>query len=452
VYARLSQDDGSKESTDRQVADCRAWCGLHKHAAAGPYVDRDLSAFSGVSRPQFERLLLDLEAGVVDGVVAWKFDRLVRRPRDFERLWAITEPRGQLVAAAVEPIDTSSDFGPFIARMLVGMAEMESKTISRRVRRAKEQARLEGRPKHGGHRGFGHERDGQLVPSEAALIREAAAAILSGSSVHGLAMDWARRGVRTPTGGPWGPPKIRRMLMQARLAGAREDADRGWHSTGAIIPILSEQQVRQLRAVLADPRRVTNHGRVGDALLTGILHCGSCGSKMTTGRVGKRRMYQCRNRPDRPGCGKVSVSLGLADADMAEAVLVALETPEVAVALNRRDDDAADAVADRLLEDRRALERLARDFYVERAITDAEFAAARSALTDRIEQAERSLSRGGGVVIDPASVRAEWERRDLDWRRSLVRLLIERVDCAPATKPYSRWNPDRLSARTTYSA
>jgi DNA invertase Pin-like site-specific DNA recombinase len=39
-----------------------------------------------VRRPEFERLLEDLKAGLLGGVICWKLDRLTRWHRDFERL------------------------------------------------------------------------------------------------------------------------------------------------------------------------------------------------------------------------------------------------------------------------------------------------------------------------------------------------------------------------------
>jgi hypothetical protein len=88
IYARLSDDKGAEQTaTTRQIADRRRLAGDRGWvvAEAHVYEDVDLSAFKQVRRPEFERLLEDLDAGLLAGVICWKLDRLTRSHRDFER-------------------------------------------------------------------------------------------------------------------------------------------------------------------------------------------------------------------------------------------------------------------------------------------------------------------------------------------------------------------------------
>jgi site-specific DNA recombinase len=52
---------------------------------AGSYVDDDVSAWSGKRRPQYERLLADLEAGEIDGLLVYDLDRLHRSRASWRR-------------------------------------------------------------------------------------------------------------------------------------------------------------------------------------------------------------------------------------------------------------------------------------------------------------------------------------------------------------------------------
>src|ERR1044071_1519532 len=88
VYLRISDDrDGNQEATTRQRADCAKFAAAQGWEVVDVYEDVDLSAYKrGVKRPEFERMLEAVKTKQVDGVVAWKIDRISRRLRDFARL------------------------------------------------------------------------------------------------------------------------------------------------------------------------------------------------------------------------------------------------------------------------------------------------------------------------------------------------------------------------------
>ena len=45
------------------------------------YVDSDISAYSGKRRPEYQRMLEEIEAGILEAVVVYHADRLHRHPR-----------------------------------------------------------------------------------------------------------------------------------------------------------------------------------------------------------------------------------------------------------------------------------------------------------------------------------------------------------------------------------
>lgn len=454
IYARLSVDDGTRTSTHRQVADCKSFATLRDWAVTDSYVDRDTSAYQpGTHRPQWERLLTDINQERVDGVVVWKLDRLVRRSADFERFWDIAERRGASLASVTEPIDTTTELGMAIVRILVVFAQLESAGISARTRRAKEQGVAEGRPKHGGYRGFGHRRDGSIIEAEAELIRAAAERILGGESLASVCRSWRDLSVTTPQGGGWHTPHLRRLLLQPRLAGARVTKTGEWVTGGGITPILTEALSRQVIAILSDPRRVTTRPRVHDALLTGLIYCAECGSRMVTGKVRDRRVYACRDRPGRAACGSIAVTAHLADAEVTRQVFTALAAGALPAALNAPSDDPFAIIAERLARDRRMLEQLAADYYTGRT-TASEHAKARPALLEQIATAEQALTRldhqTSLAALLHVDIPREWGIRDVEWQRRVLRLLVARVDCHPATRPINVWNPARLRVTPAY--
>ena len=96
IYTRLSRDpDGTQTATTRQANDCRAFAEREGWEVAKVYEDADLSGFRpGVVRPDFERMLEDIEARRIDGVLVWKLDRLSRQPGQFEAVVSTCERVG----------------------------------------------------------------------------------------------------------------------------------------------------------------------------------------------------------------------------------------------------------------------------------------------------------------------------------------------------------------------
>src|SRR5579884_3389761 len=87
IYCRISEDrEGAGLGVERQRADCEALVHQRRWRVVDVYVDNDLSAYSGKPRPEYRRMLRDVEAGRLGAIVAWHTDRLHRSPREFEEL------------------------------------------------------------------------------------------------------------------------------------------------------------------------------------------------------------------------------------------------------------------------------------------------------------------------------------------------------------------------------
>jgi site-specific DNA recombinase len=184
IYARLSQvrDEEDAEGINRQTADCEAFCAQRDWQVVEIVADSDASAFSGKERPGFERLKAMAAAEEIDRIVVWKFDRLVRRPQEFEALWAECEAREVHIASVADGIDTSIPMiGELLPRMITMIANMESKNISVRQKRKHLDLAQAGRHHGGGTRPFGLTADWSAIePEEAAHLRDAAERLLAG--------------------------------------------------------------------------------------------------------------------------------------------------------------------------------------------------------------------------------------------------------------------------------
>lgn len=456
IYARLSQDrNGESTSTERQVRDCEAFAESKGWRVVAHYVDSDLSAYSsGIIRPQYERMLEDVAAGKADAIVGWKLDRLLRRPRELERLLELCEVSGARIATLQDGIDTSTNFGEVMPRMLSIFAEMESKNISIRQRSKAAELAAAGRHHGGGTRPYGLSPDwSKIVESEASVLREAADRVLSGESLRGVAMDLNRRGITTSKGGEWRPETLRQTLVSPRIAGLRTHH-------GAIVgrggypAILDESTYRRLEATL---RHGSGRGpQARKYLLTGFVRCHACGRPMVGHRQqGGRETYICHGAPR--GCGRTKIGAEPLDEMVRDAVLERLDSPEIVAAIDEHEGRSTSAVdVDELRADEEALEQLSRDFYVDRIIGRSEYLVARSALEARIESARARLARtnGTGRVRTLAGfgekLREAWDREPLDWRRAILETVADRIVIGPAKRGLNRFDPARVSIEWRY--
>jgi site-specific DNA recombinase len=444
IYARISHDpSGEQLGVSRQIEDCRALAERRGWPVAEVYVDDDRSAYSGRPRPEYLRLLDDIAAGSVDGLVVWHLDRLHRQPRELEDFFTVCDgARLSALASVTGDTDLSTHDGRFMARILGAVARKESDDKSRRIRRKHEEMALAGRPGGGGSRPFGYRADRRTVePSEASAVREAVARVLAGDSLRAVATDWNRRAIPTVGGKAWSVQVLGRMLRSPRLSAQREY--RGEIvAAGDWEPIVTSDETARLRAILTDPARRTNREVRRYLLSGGLLRCGRCDAALVARpRTDGERRYICAKGPGLAGCGSIAIMAAPLEALIAEAVLYRLDTPEMAAALEgkaREDADTA-ALAASLDADRAQLEELARG-YGERLITFAEYLAARKPIEARVEVAKRRLSRltrSGAIdpyVGDSASLRAAWADLPLSRQRAIVAAVLDRAIIRPAVR------------------
>ena len=272
-----------------------------------------------MKRPEFERLLADLERGAIDGVVAYDLDRFARQPADLERAIRIFDARPGLVFATVQQdLDLSTSDGRTMARVMVAFANKSSMDTSRRIKRKNLELAQQGVPRST-RRPFGYEDDKITIRrSEAQLVRQAARDVLAGVGLHTIARQWNEQGVRTPYGNPWLQSVLKSMLVSPRMAGFRihqrqiaRDAN-GEPVMTKREPLLDLGTWESVCAVLNDPERIRRHTYPGGRkrLLSGLVRCGTCGVSMSCDKDFRRGIhtYVCKQQTTRRGCGTVAVS------------------------------------------------------------------------------------------------------------------------------------------------
>ncbi len=410
IYVRISHDPlAQRAGVERQLADCTAIANMKGWGAnVVVYEDNDRSAFTG-RRPEFERMIVDLPR--LSGVIAWDMDRLVRQPRDLERfLDACDAAKMTRVVTAQGDMDLTKEDTRLHARILGAVAKKESVDKSRRVSRAA-QDRAEKGLWNGGPVPFGYrcgDRPGTLAldPKSAPIVREVAVAVVEGASLASVVKKHA------DSGGPKTKPGWRSLLLSPTIAG------RTSHGTAQWPPIIDATLAADVRAVLTDPKRLSQHTTERQRWLSGVLVCGSCDGWMRWhAREGARQpRYRCI------GCRGVTVTAALVEHYVKGALLDSAPTVE---ASQNEPDPTSDGPTQEVVEAR--LVELAED-YASGLISRSEWMAARAVLT-ATQQAKTKPTPPSPTSLVTAEAWCDWSPTE-KYRAALW--LVERIVVFPS--------------------
>lgn len=461
IYVRISKDrKGDMLGVARQEDDCRALAAELGWEVADLYIDDDLSAYSGKRRPGWDRLLQDIEGGAIDALLALHPDRLNKGGRDLEALIEAVESSGCLVKTVhFNHYDLSTRSGRMIARVIGAVAREESEGKAERYSDKHAELARRGRWK-GGPRPYGYDvarnvlgqplGDGRLiiVADEAAVIRDAAGRALAGETLYSICADLNERMVPTAQAAKWRTQTMRRILTGWTHVGIREyHGEAVGEATWP--PILDESTHRRLRLLLLDPSKAVGRRARVFLLTGGMARCGLCGAKL----IGMRRQYgarsyACQASNDKSGCGGIHCIAEPLEALIVEAVMLRLDTPQLAAAVAATKAPNPGDPAKDLIDAQAKLDELA-DMWSSGEITRAEWLRARKPVEDRRELAERRLATStktnaaGPWIARAGALRNAWPAMSLDQKRAVLDAVVERVMVRP-TKVRGRFDPDRV--------
>jgi len=285
------------------------------------YEDNDVTANADrrKPRPDFDRLLRDMRAGVVTHVLVYDQDRLVRDMRQLEDVVDAVEAGHVMLTSVNGDIDLRSDHGRMVARIKAAVARNEIEKLSRRTKRQKLQRAQMGFKNGGTLRTYGYERDFTVVPHEAAVLIELFERKAGGESIPSLANWLNSSGVPSVTGlvGRWQQAGVATLLRRREYAG---DVTINGRVVGrARFEAIVDRDLFERVDAQLPPKPAPWRGTEEAGLLTGLLVCAVCGSRMHRGRgATSRRLYKCQGGHREPPCNRqLSVSV---DAPVVDAV------------------------------------------------------------------------------------------------------------------------------------
>jgi len=451
IYARISLDtEGDGKGVQRQLEDCRKLIADRGWPEGTEYVDNDISAYSGKLRPEYERMLADIESGDVDAVVCYNLDRLTRQPKEFERFNDAVRAAGiSNVVFVTGGMDLGTDDGLLIGRIYAAVAAQESATKSRRQRRKNDERAAAGLP-HGPTRAFGYDHGNiDVLPDEAAVIVQCVDRFLAGESMPSLVRWLQESGIRTSRGGPWKSTSLRGILTSARIAGLR--VHRGEIvGRGVWAPIITPE-VRDKVLAEAERRQVSGRRANRSYLLSGLLRCALCDCTLYSARRTATRRYVCQSGPDHGGCGKISIVADPAERLLSAAVLFRLDTGELAERLEKRaaQHKSLSGLREAVVADREQLEELA-EAYADRKLKMTEWLTARKRIEARLSANDRRLQRAAtngqlaGLAGHGATLRPQWQTFNLARQTAIVKTVLDHAVISPGKLGATSLDPNRV--------
>ena len=205
IYTRKSTSDGLEQdfnSLDAQREACAAYIASQKHEGwvllPQHYDDGGLSGGS-LERDGLQRLLHDMDEGLVDRIVVYKIDRLTRSLADFAKLVERLDAADAAFVSVTQSFNTATSMGRLTLNVLLSFAQFEREVTAERIRDKIAASKKKGLWM-GGTPPLGYAPDGRtlkIVEDEAATVRTLFALYQQHGSVRAVKREADRLGLRT---------------------------------------------------------------------------------------------------------------------------------------------------------------------------------------------------------------------------------------------------------------
>ena len=279
IYTRKSSEEGLDmefNSLDAQREACEAYIASQRSegwaAIREPYDDGGVSGGT-LDRPALQRLLADVEAGLIDVIVVYKIDRLSRSLMDFARLVEIFDRNQVTFVSVTQSFNTTTSMGRLTLNILLSFAQFEREVIGERIRDKFAASRKRGMWM-GGYVPLGYDvRDRKLIinEAEAATVRMIFKRFVAIGSATKLAKALVAESVRTKSGRPVDKGYIYRLLNSRVYLGEATHKDASY--PGEHVAIIDRSLWDKVHSILqTSPRlRAANARARTPALLKGLI-------------------------------------------------------------------------------------------------------------------------------------------------------------------------------------
>jgi site-specific DNA recombinase len=205
IYTRKSSEEGLEQefnSLHAQREACVSYIASQKHEGWVLLPDHyDDGGISGgtLERAGLQRLLRDVDEGLVDQIVVYKIDRLTRSLADFAKLVERLDAADASFVSVTQSFNTATSMGRLTLNVLLSFAQFEREVTAERIRDKIAASKKKGLWM-GGTIPLGYEPDGRtlkIVEDEARTVRTLFDLYLEHGSVKAVKRHADRMGLRT---------------------------------------------------------------------------------------------------------------------------------------------------------------------------------------------------------------------------------------------------------------
>lgn len=226
AYARVSTDDEEQQTSyeaqvdyyTKKIRENPEWIFVEV------YADEGITGTSTKRRKNFNRMIDDAMAGMIDRIITKSVSRFARNTVDTLTTVRKLKEKGVGVTFEKENIDTLDSKGELFITIMSSLAQEESRSISENVTWGWRKRIADGKVSVAYSHFLGYEKgpDGnmQIVEEEAKVVREIYAMFLDGKTPSGIAAALTKRGVPTPAGkATWQASTVKSILSNEKYRG-----------------------------------------------------------------------------------------------------------------------------------------------------------------------------------------------------------------------------------------
>ena len=388
AYARVSTELEEQESSyEAQCTHYENYITNHEGwTLAGIYADEGLSATSTKKREQFNKMIADCEAGLVDMVITKSISRFARNTLDCLQNVRKLKALGIPVIFEKENIDSMGASGELFLTIMASLAQQESASISQNTRMGWQYNFQQGKPMLVQSRFLGYTKKRgdmklTIVPEEADIVRSIFRMYLEGYSAGDIILTLEEKKIPTPGGKEhWLHSTINSMLQNEKFMGdlllqksyvadfltKRREKNDGvfpqYYVENAHDPVVPKEVFYRVQGEF-ERRREGSTINDRKYALSGKIYCADCDEKYSRCAGTEKypdAVWRCRKKR----CGKT-----VKEDDLKKAVITAFNrTPECREELIRMQERLQWGQMDRISEEIAAVDM--RKIELENAISD----------------------------------------------------------------------------------